>query len=70
MNEEYTIKDRWTSRKFWAVMVWQAVFTWMFYHGKMPLELFEWVTTMLLGGLGVANVVQDYYHTKIKGGIK
>jgi len=49
---------RWTSRKFWAAMVWQAVMTTLFARGTLPVDAFVSVTWLLLGGYFVGNVAQ------------
>lgn len=67
---EYTTKDRWTSRKFWAAMAWQGVFTTLYAKGIMPEEIFENLTWLLLGGLYVANVGQSWVHQAYKGEVK
>lgn len=63
---EYTTKDRWTSRKFWAAMLWQAVFTILFANNIMPADMFKGLTWLLLGGLFAANVGQDWIHQHYK----
>lgn len=52
--------SRWTSRKFWAMMFWQGVFTTMLWHGKLSITVFENLTWMLLGGYFVANIAQQW----------
>lgn len=47
---------RWTSRKFWAVMFWEAVFVFLFCIDKLSETALESVTYLLLGGYLVANV--------------
>jgi len=51
---------RWTSRKFWASMIWQGVVVWLLYAGKIPVTAFESLTYLLLGGYLVGNVAQKY----------
>lgn len=54
------ITKRWTSRKFWAVMVWQAVICVLLWFGKLPVDAFESITWLLLGGYLGANVAQKW----------
>lgn len=56
MNEQ--LKKRLTSRKFWAVMFWQAVVTGLLWDGKIPVDAYVNLTYLLLGGYLVANVAQ------------
>ena len=49
---------RWTSRKFWAVMIWQAVMVWLLFVDKLPVDAFQSITWLLLGGYLGANVAQ------------
>lgn len=55
MNE---IAQRWSSRKFWAAMVWQAVMVKLLLTGHLPVEVFETLTWLLLGGYFLGNVAQ------------
>lgn len=50
--------NRYTSRKFWIAVVFQFVFVAMLSYGKMPADIFENLTYMLLGGYLVSNVTQ------------
>ncbi|QAX98778.1 hypothetical protein PaTs2_57 [Pseudomonas phage PaTs-2] len=52
------IAVRWTSRKFWAAMIWEAVLVWLLYMGKLPVDAFESLTWLLLGGYFLGNVAQ------------
>lgn len=52
------MSSKWASRKFWAMMFWQAVVVWMRVRGHLPAEAFVSLTTVLLGGYFAANVVQ------------
>jgi len=52
------VKTRWSSRKFWSAMIWQAVFTVMFGLGVLPEEAFVALTYLLLGGYFVSNTSQ------------
>lgn len=58
---------RWTSRKFWAVMFWQAVVAYLLWAGKLPVDAFESITWLLLGGYLGANVAQK---ALLKGEVK
>jgi hypothetical protein len=51
---------RWTSRKFWACMLWQAVFCFLLWMGKVPPELFYNLTMVALGGYFAANVIDSF----------
>lgn len=53
-----TVAIRWTSRKFWAMMIWQTVITVLLYRGKLPVDAFQSLTWLLLGGYFVGNVAQ------------
>ncbi|WP_337133562.1 hypothetical protein [Staphylococcus aureus] len=57
MNE---IAQRWSSRKFWAAMAWQAVMVKLLVAGILPVEVFQSLTWMLLGGYFVGNVSQKW----------
>jgi hypothetical protein len=51
---------RWTSRKFWAAMVWQAVFCVLLWAGKLPPEIFFNLALITIGGYLASNVVQQF----------
>lgn len=55
---------RWTSRKFWAAMFWEVVMVMLLYVGKLPVEAFESLTWLLLGGYFVGNVTQKWIENK------
>lgn len=55
------ITDKYASRKFWLAVVFQIVFTFMLYSGKMPISAFENLTYMLLGGYFISNVTQKIF---------
>lgn len=57
MNAE--IKQRWSSRKFWAAMVWEAVMVWLRVQDHLPVDAFVSLTWLLLGGYFVGNVAQN-----------
>lgn len=50
------MESKWSSRKFWAAMGWQAVFTWLLFHDKLPPTVYEGMTWVTLGAYFVANV--------------
>ncbi|MCE8004253.1 hypothetical protein [Billgrantia ethanolica] len=52
------VTQRWSSRKFAAAMVWQAVMVWLLIAGHLPVEVFETLTFLLLGGYILGNVAQ------------
>ena len=49
---------RWTSRKFWAAMFWEFVMVVLLWAGKLPVDVFETLTWLLLGGYFLSNVAQ------------
>lgn len=57
MNE---VAQRWSSRKFWAAMAWQAVMVKLLVAGILPVEVFETLTWLLLGGYFLGNVAQKW----------
>lgn len=57
MNEA---AQRWSSRKFWAAMIWQSVLVWLLVTDKLPVDVFETLTWLLLGGYFLGNVAQKY----------
>ncbi|NAW33216.1 hypothetical protein [Halomonas alimentaria] len=57
MNE---VALRWSSRKFWAAMVWQTVLVWLLATGRLPVAAFESLTWLLLGGYFVGNIGQKW----------
>ncbi|SES15290.1 hypothetical protein SAMN04487958_10818 [Vreelandella subterranea] len=54
------VKQRWSSRKFWAAMFWQLVMVGLLIAGLLPVEVFEALTWLLLGGYFVGNVAQKW----------
>lgn len=58
------LKKRLTSRKFWAVMFWQIVFTVLLWYGKLPVESYVSLTWLILGGYLLANVAQGVLKPK------
>lgn len=64
---EGTVLERWTSRKFWAAMVWQGVITWMRVQGHLPPEMYVSLTWVILGGYFVGNVAQSVLGSKQSG---
>lgn len=66
-DETSTLGERWTSRKFWAMVVWEAVMVVLFWVGKLPEASFVSVTYLLLGGYFVSNVAQKALAPKVGG---
>lgn len=62
--------DRFTSRKFWVAVVFQLIFTAMMGFGKMPIDAFENLTYLLLGGYFISNVTQKIFVKEDPLGIK
>jgi len=63
MKEE--TKGRWSSRKFWSAMFWQAVLTVLLIVDKLPASSFETLTYLLLGGYFFSNVAQKVMTKKL-----
>lgn len=59
-------ETRWSSRKFWAAMVWQVAFTVMLYLNKLPPDVYEKLTWITLGVYFAANVA-DKFANKVGG---
>ncbi len=57
-------KLRWSSRKFWTMMLWQAVFTALLTFEVLPVEAFVTLTMMLLGSYFLANAAQHIWEKK------
>lgn len=49
-------RARWSSRKFWAAMFWQAATTMLLVSGKLPFDTYEALTYLILGGYFLSNV--------------
>lgn len=47
---------KWTSRKFWTMMLWQAVATAMLWFGKLESEHYWMLSGILVGSYMAANV--------------
>jgi len=47
---------RWTSRKFWAMVVFEFTFVTMRVHDVLSMDAFVVLSQLLLGGYFVANV--------------
>lgn len=58
MDTEKIRVNRWTSRKFWAMMFWQSVMTALLWFEVLPAEPFVAITWLILGGYFVGNVTQ------------
>lgn len=52
------ILKRYSSRKFWAMVVFQFAFIALLCYGILPVSVFESLTWMLLGGYFVGNISQ------------
>lgn len=50
--------NKWSSRKFWAMMFWQLVMVGLLVAGVLPPEPFVAITWLILGGYFVGNVAQ------------
>lgn len=50
------LEQKWSSRKFWAAMTWQGVFTFLLYQDKLPATSYENLTWVAIGGYFLANV--------------
>lgn len=69
MNDTTTTPDtitkgltlRWTSRKFWAMMVWEAVMVYLLREAILDKAAFVSLTYLLLGGYFVGNVAQKIW---------
>lgn len=55
------LAQRWSSRKFWAAMFWEGVMVLLLWAGKIPVDVFETLTWLLLGGYFVSNVAQKIW---------
>ena len=58
------VAERWTSRKFWAAMTWQAVMTGLLVVGVLPAEAYVAVTYLILGSYVAGNVTQHIWGNK------
>ncbi len=56
----HEIAQRWSSRKFWAAMLWQALMVKLLATGILPVAVFESLTWLLLGGYFLGNVAQKW----------
>jgi len=64
VTERAPVAQRWSSRKFLAVMFWQGVMTALLWHDKLPSEAFVSITWVLLGGYVAGNVAQHVLERK------
>ena len=64
MPDRDPLQQRLTSRKFIAVMFWQAVFTGLLLVGKLTADQYLDVTTLLLVGYLVINAGQHVLERK------
>ena len=49
---------RWSSRKFWTMMVWQTVFTGLLIGGYLPDAIYAGLSAWNLGAYIAGNVMQ------------
>lgn len=56
---------RWSSRKFWAAMFWEGVMVLLLWAGKIPVDVFETLTWLLLGGYFLSNVAQKVWAEEV-----
>lgn len=63
------VAARYTSRKFWAMVVWEAVMVWLLWSGKLPVDAFVSLTWLLLGGYFASNVIQNVAAEKINADV-
>lgn len=64
MPDRAPMLDRWTSRKFAAVMFWQGVMVVLLWNDKLPPEAFVSVTWVLLGAYVAGNVAQHIWERR------
>jgi len=53
-----TPDSKWSSRKFWSAMLWQACLVALVVLDKIPASVFESLTFLILGGYFLSNVAQ------------
>ena len=58
-------ESKWSSRKFWSAMLWQACNVVLVYNGTISESVFETLTFLLLGGYFLSNVAQKKIVQKI-----
>ena len=51
-------KQRWSSRKFWSVMFWEAVATGLLIYGAIDQSVWETITMFLIPAYIAGNVAQ------------
>lgn len=51
---------KWNSRKLWLAMFWQGVNTALLVLGYLPVDAYNSITWLLLGGYFIGNVVSKY----------
>ena len=64
MPDRASMQDRFSSRKFVAVMFWQVVFTALLLADKLTGDQYVNVTTLLLVGYLVVNAGQHVFEPK------
>jgi hypothetical protein len=58
------LTEKWSSRKFVAVMFWQAIMVALLWNDKLPPEAFVSITWVLLGAYVAGNVAQHIWEPK------
>jgi hypothetical protein len=58
--------DKYTSRKFWCMMFWQAVFTFLVFKGVVTGDQYGNLTLITLGAYFAANVISKFAHNAEK----
>jgi hypothetical protein len=56
--------ERWSSRKFAAMMFWQGINVALLWHDKLPVDAFVSLTWLLLGGYFLVNGAQHIWERK------
>jgi len=62
MNEALA---RWTSRKVWICIFWEAVFVGLLLHKDIPPEIFLSLTMFNMGSYYASNVMAKYADGKV-----
>lgn len=55
------VHKRWTSRKFWTMVVFQAANTMFVVFGLIPVSTYENISYLLLGSYFLANAAQHIF---------
>lgn len=53
--------NKYASRKLWLALIFQSLFTFMVWNDKLPTDVFENLTYMILGGYFISNVSQKVF---------